>query len=123
MGFVLFYYLMWFGLCVFLLMLIGKSLQVGWFVEVWGRDCVCQVVLDEVLWLGEGFLLYGLVGGVYDVCQLVLLIIEGQVVENQLCCLMVLDGVEIIGIECDVLDCVCILFDGNDFEVLDCVCM
>ena len=119
MGSVLFYHLTRSGPRALLPMLIGKSLQAGWPVEVRGRDRARQVALDEALWLGEGFVPHGLAGGAHDARQPVLLTIEGQAAENQPRCLMVLDGAEITGTECDALDRACILFDGNDPEALD----
>lgn len=119
MGAALFYHLTHSGPGQLLPMLIGKSLQAGWRVEVRGRDRARQAGLDEHLWLGEGFLPHGLAGGPHDARQPVLLTTEGQPAGNMARCLIVLEGAEVGGGECAALDRVCIVFDGNDPEALD----
>ncbi|MCV2446887.1 DNA polymerase III subunit chi [Paracoccus sp. DMF] len=119
MGAALFYHLTRSGPGQLLPMLIGKSLQAGWRVEVRGRDRARQAGLDEQLWLGEGFLPHGLAGGPHDARQPVLLTIEGQAAGNAPRCLIALDGAAVAGDECAGLERVCIVFDGNDSEALD----
>ena len=119
MGSALFYHLTRSGPVQLLPILIGKSLQAGWRVELRGRDRARQVALDERLWLGEGFLPHGLAGGVHDARQPVLLTVEGQAAGNAARCLIALEGAEVSGAECMALERACIVFDGNDPEALE----
>ena len=119
MGSALFYHLTRSGPGQLLPMLIGKSLQAGWRVELRGRDRARQVALDEALWQGEGFLPHGLAGGPHDARQPALLTVEGQAAANAPRCLIALDGAEVSGAECAALDRACIVFDGNDPEALE----
>ena len=115
----LFYHLTRSGPGQLLPMLIGKSLQAGWRVELRGRDRARQAALDEALWQGEGFLPHGLAGGPHDARQPALLTVEGQAAANAPRCLIALDGAEVSGEECGRLERACIVFDGNDPEALD----
>ena len=115
----LFYHLTRSGPAQLLPMLIGKSLQAGWRVELRGRDRARQVALDEALWQGEGFLPHGLAGGPHDARQPALLTVEGQAAANAPRCLIALDGAEVSGAECAGLERACIVFDGNDPEALE----
>ena len=115
----LFYHLTRSGPAQLLPMLIGKSLQTGWRVELRGRDRARQVALDEALWQGEGFLPHGLAGGPHDARQPALLTVEGQAAANAPRCLIALDGAEVSGAECAALERACIVFDGNDPEALE----
>ena len=119
MGNALFYPLTRSGPGQLLPMLIGKSLQAGWRVELRGRDRARQVALDEALWQGEGFLPHGLAGGPHDARQPALLTVEGQAAANAPRCLIALDGAEVTGAECAGLERACIVFDGNDPEALE----
>lgn len=119
MGSALFYHLTRSGPAQLLPMLIGKSLQAGWRVELRGRDRARQVALDEALWQGEGFLPHGLAGGPHDARQPALLTVEGQPAPNAPRCLIALDGAEVTGAECAGLERACIVFDGNDPEALE----
>lgn len=119
MGSALFYHLTRSGPEQLLPMLIGKSLQAGWRIELRGRDRARQVALDERLWLGDGFLPHGLAGGAQDARQPVLLTTEGQAAANAALCLIVLDGAEVQAPECAARERTCILFDGNDPEALE----
>ena len=119
MGSALFYHLTRSGPGQLLPMLIGKSLQAGWRVELRGRDRARQVALDEALWQGEGFLPHGLAGGPHDARQPALLTVEGQAAANAPRCLIALDGAEVSGAECAGLERACIVFDGNDPEALE----
>ena len=119
MGSALFYHLTRSGPAQLLPMLIGKSLQAGWRVELRGRDRARQVALDEALWQGEGFLPHGLAGGPHDARQPALLTVEGQAAANAPRCLIALDGAEVTGAECAGLERACIVFDGNDPEALE----
>ena len=115
----LFYHLTRSGPAQLLPMLIGKSLQAGWRVELRGRDRARQAALDEALWQGEGFLPHGLAGGPHDARQPALLTVEGQAAANAPRCLIALDGAEVTGAECAGLERACIVFDGNDPEALE----
>ncbi|SIQ41259.1 DNA polymerase III, chi subunit [Paracoccus thiocyanatus] len=119
MGSALFYHLTRSGPAQLLPMLVGKSLQAGWRVELRGRDRARQAALDESLWLGEGFLPHGLAGGPHDARQPVLLTVEGQAAANAARCLIALDGAEVAGAECQALERACIVFDGNDPQALE----
>lgn len=119
MGSALFYHLTRSTPGQLLPMLIGKSLQAGWRVELRGRDRVRQAALDEMLWLGDGFLPHGLAGGAHDVRQPVLLTVEGQPATNAPSCLIAVAGADVSGDECARLERACILFDGNDPEAVD----
>ena len=119
MGNALFYHLTRSGPAQLLPMLIGKSLQAGWRVELRGRDRARQAALDAALWQGEGFLPHGLAGGPHDDRQPALLTVEGQAAANAPRCLIALDGAEVTGAECAELERACIVFDGNDPEALE----
>ncbi len=119
MGNALFYHLTRSGPAQLLPMLIGKSLQAGWRVELRGRDRARQVALDESLWQGEGFLPHGLAGGPHDDRQPVLLTVEGQEATNAPRCLIALDGAGVTGPECARLERACVVFDGNDPSELE----
>lgn len=119
MGSALFYHLSQSGPGQLLPMLIGKSLQAGWRVEVRGRDRARQAGLDERLWLGEGFLPHGLAGGPHDARQPVLLTVEGQAAGNAPRCLIALEGAEVLATEIPGLERACLVFDGNDPAALE----
>ncbi|WP_347266128.1 DNA polymerase III subunit chi [Paracoccus sp. (in: a-proteobacteria)] len=119
MGAALFYHLTRSGPAQLLPMLIGKSLQSGWRVELRGRDRARRQDLDDSLWLGEGFVPHGLAGGAHDARQPVLLTLEGEAAANDPLCLIALDGAAVSGGECRALERACILFDGNDPAALE----
>lgn len=115
MGNALFYHLTRSPAEALLPVLIGKSLQAGWRVELRGTDRERLTRLDERLWLDEGFLPHGLAGGPHDARQPVLLTLSGQPHDsNAAACLMALDGAEVTAEECTALQRACILFDGNN---------
>lgn len=114
MGNALFYHLTRSPAEQLLPVLIGKSLQAGWRVELRGTDPSRMQRLDEHLWRGEGFLPHGLAGGPHDARQPVLLTIADQGATNAPSCLMALDGVRIDPAECSGLERCCIIFDGGD---------
>ncbi|UXU73753.1 MULTISPECIES: DNA polymerase III subunit chi [unclassified Paracoccus (in: a-proteobacteria)] len=119
MGAALFYHLTRSGPGQLLPMLIGKSLQAGWPVELRGRDPARQQALDEALWLAEGFLPHGVAGGDDDARQPVLLTLQGQPAANAPRCLIAVDGAQVEAAEVAALDRVCIVFDGNDPQALE----
>lgn len=114
MGSALFYHLTRSPAEQLLPVLIGKSLQAGWRVELRGTDPARMQRLDDHLWRGEGFLPHGLAGGPHDPRQPVLLTVAGQAAANTPSCLMALDGVQVDPGECTDLQRCCIIFDGGD---------
>lgn len=94
--------------------LIGKSLEAGWRVELRGTDPDRMDWLDRQLWQGDGFLPHGLAGGPHDARQPVLLTLPGQPASNEAACLMALDGVEVAPEEIAGFQRSCIIFDGGD---------
>ncbi|SES88419.1 DNA polymerase III subunit chi [Paracoccus homiensis] len=114
MGNALFYHLTRSPAEQLLPVLIGKSLQAGWRVELRGADPTRMQRLDDHLWRGEGFLPHGLAGGPHDPRQPVLLTVAGQAAANTPSCLMALDGVQVDPAECTDLERCCIIFDGGD---------
>lgn len=114
MGNALFYHLTRSPAEQLLPVLIGKSLQAGWRVELRGTDPTRMQRLDDHLWRVEGFLPHGLAGGPHDPRQLVLLTVAGQAAANTPSCLMALDGVQVDPAECTDLERCCIIFDGGD---------
>lgn len=122
MGSALFYHLTRSAPEMLLPMLVGKSLAVGWRVELRGTQRHALERLDESLWQGDGFLPHGLAGGPHDALQPVLLTVtgaEGQGAANDPACLMAVHGAEVAPEECLRLERTCILFDGNDPQALD----
>ncbi|AUH63007.1 DNA polymerase III subunit chi [Paracoccus zhejiangensis] len=116
MGNALFYHLTRSPAEQLLPVLIGKSLQAGWRVELRATTRDRLERLDERLWQGDGFLPHGLAGGPHDARQPVLMTVAGQAAGNNPSCLMALDGAEVTPEECGGLQRACILFDGNDPE-------
>ena len=114
MGNALFYHLTRSPAEQLLPVLIGKSLQAGWRVELRGTDPARMQRLDDHLWRGDGFLPHGLAGGAHDPRQPVLLTVAGQAAANTPSCLMALDGVQVDPGECTDLQRCCIIFDGGD---------
>ncbi|MBU3028876.1 DNA polymerase III subunit chi [Paracoccus marinaquae] len=114
MGNALFYHLTRSPAESLLPVLIGKSLQAGWRVELRGTDPQRMDWLDRQLWQGDGFLPHGLAGGPHDARQPVLLTLAGQPAANDPACLMALDGAEVAAAECQSLQRSCIIFDGGD---------
>ncbi|MDP5306872.1 DNA polymerase III subunit chi [Paracoccus spongiarum] len=114
MGNALFYHLIRSPAEKLLPVLIGKSLQAGWRVELRGTDPARMDWLDRQLWLDDGFLPHGLAGGAHDARQPVLLTLPGQAPANAPACLMTLNGAEVTPDEVARLDRACLIFDGGD---------
>lgn len=114
MGNALFYHLTRSPAETLLPVLIGKSLQAGWRVELRGTDPIRMDRLDRQLWLAEGFLPHGLAGGPHDARQPVLLTLPGQAATNDPACLIALDGAEVAAAELAGLSRACLVFDGGD---------
>ena len=115
MGNALFYHLTRSPADALVPVLIGRSLQAGWRVELRSPDRDRLNRLDEALWQGDGFLPHGFAGGPHDARQPVLLTVEGQPSGgNAALCLLALDGAAVTAAECAALNRACILFDGND---------
>lgn len=113
MGTVLFYHLTRTPLEATLPSLLEKARNAGLQVLVRGASEERLEWLDEALWLGEGFLPHGRVGGEYDADQPVLLS-TGVEAPNGAECLMVIDGAEVDPGEVNGMKKVCVLFDGGD---------
>ncbi len=120
MGSAFFYHLTRSPLEATLPMLLAKSLQAGWHVVVRGTDAARLDWLDQKLWLGgeEEFLPHGLAGGRHDAMQPILLT-TGIEAPNGAQCLMAVDGAAVAPEECQGLERVCVIFDGNDPDAVD----
>lgn len=119
MGRVLFYHLTDMPLEATLPLLLGKSLEAGYQVDVRGTDPERLDWLDQKLWLepADGFLPHGLAGGPHDALQPVLLTRDASV-RQATHCLMAIDGAEVAPEEPSGLQRVCILFDGHDEQAV-----
>ena len=115
MGKVLFYHLTRRALPEALAPLLDKSLERGWRVLVRGTDPDRLDRLDAALWLGpeERFLPHGRAGGSHDADQPVLLT-TGTEAPNGAVCLVAVDGAPVSPADANVMERVCILFDGRD---------
>lgn len=120
MGAAFFYHLTARPLEATLPMLLGKARQAGWRVCVRGANARRMEWLDERLWQidGDPFLPHGLAGGVHDADQPVLLTLTPEIA-NGAQCLMTVDGADVAADEVQMLERVCVLFDGNDPGALD----
>ncbi|MCF2903644.1 DNA polymerase III subunit chi [Octadecabacter sp. CECT 8868] len=119
MGAAYFYHLTSASLEQTLPMLLSKSRDAGWAVEVRGVDKHAMERLDQALWNGlpEGFLPHGMAGGDHDADQPILLTTGGG--GNAASCLMSVHGADVTPEEVEAADRVCVLFDGYDGEALD----
>lgn len=99
--------------------LLEKARGAGWRIAVRGRAPDRLAWLDDRLWLGpeEGFLPHGLAGGPHDALQPILLTASPEAA-NDPACVMAIDGAEVSPDEVNVLERVCILFDGTDPEAV-----
>lgn len=115
MGRVLFYHLTHSALEETLPLLLGKSLEAGFQVDVRGSDPGRLGWLDQKLWLGpeESFLPHGLAGGPHDALQPVLLT-SAETARSTTACVMAIDGAKVAPSEPEALERVCILFDGHN---------
>jgi len=105
-------------------LLLAKSLEAGWRVLVRGRAPALIDRLDRQLWISpaEGFLPHGIAGGPHDADQPVLLTVDdtpAPAAPNRPACLIAIDNAAVSGDEAQVLDRVCILFDGADPAAID----
>lgn len=121
MGNALFYHLTRSPAARLVPLLLGKSLQAGWRVELRGTDRARMARLDDELWLAEGFLPHGMAGGPHDAAQPVLLTVAGEGHGGAVAaeCLIALDGAAVAPEECTAAQRLCIVFDGNDPPALD----
>lgn len=120
MGNALFYHLTRSPAARLVPLLLGKSLQAGWRVELRGTDRARMARLDDELWLAEGFLPHGMAGGPHDAMQPVLLTLGGAEGGNTGAdCLIALDGAAVAPEECVAAQRICIVFDGNDPPALE----
>jgi DNA polymerase-3 subunit chi len=99
--------------------LLGKSREAGWVIEVRGTNADAMARLDQALWQGppDGFLPHGLAGGDHDVDQPILLT-SGQAAQNMSNCVMYVHGAEVGADEVKTAERVCVLFDGHDGEAV-----
>lgn len=120
MGAAYFYHLTRAPLEVTLAQLIGKARGAGWRVAVRGTEAAQMAWLDDKLWQGadDSFLPHGLAPGPHDGDQPVLLTTSSDIA-NQAPCLMALGGAAIEPSEVNILQRVCVLFDGNDPAAVD----
>lgn len=101
-----------------LAMLLPKALGAGWRVAVRGTDAGALERLDTQLWNGDGFLPHGLVGGLHDADQPVLLTTNAET-PNGASCVMAVDGATIAPEEANALERVCLLFEGGDAAAVE----
>lgn len=130
MGSALFYHLTRSGADSLLSVLVAKSRQAGWRVELRGVSPDRMEMLDQAMWQGDGFVPHGLAGGPHDARQPVLLTVAGpdvagqdavasgdvagQGAANEPDCIVALDGAGLSAAECAGAQRVCVVFDGND---------
>ena len=119
MGAAFFYHLTRSSLDEALSLLIDRSLGNGWRVAVRGTEAGRLEWLDQKLWMGpeEQFLPHGMAGGAHDALQPVLLT-TGAERPNDAACLMAIDRADVAPDEVNMLDRVCIVFDGYDHDQL-----
>lgn len=101
-------------------MLLGKSREAGWTVEVRGTEPSAMEQLDKALWTGppEGFLPHGLAGGEHDAEQPILLTTDAGASQGA-SCLMSVHGADVSAEQVQAAQRVCVLFDGHDTEALN----
>ena len=101
-------------------MLLAKSREAGWVIEVRGTERAAMERLDAALWQGppDGFLPHGLAGGAHDADQPVLLTV-GQNAGNHPTAVLSVHGADVTGAEVQAMARVSILFDGHDGAALD----
>lgn len=119
MGAVYFYHLTQASVEQTLPVLLSKSREAGWVVEVRGVDSGAMERLDKALWTGppESFLPHGLAGGEHDADQPILLTVAAGAA-NAPTCLMSVHGADISPEEVQAAERVCVLFDGHDGDAL-----
>ncbi|SLN18508.1 DNA polymerase III subunit chi [Pseudooctadecabacter jejudonensis] len=119
MGAVYFYHLTQASVAQTLAMLLDKSRQAGWVIEVRGTDPAAMARLDQALWAGppEGFLPHGLAGGDHDADQPILLT-TGQGAANAPTCVMSVDGADVTPDEVRASERACVIFDGHDGDAV-----
>ena len=120
MGAAFFYHLTQTPLENTLPMLIAKSREKGWRIEVRGQDADRMAQLDVALWRGpdDSFAPHGIAGGSHDADQPVLLT-TGAGAANAPACLMAVHGAAVTADEVSALARTCILFDGLDADAVD----
>lgn len=113
----MFYHLTDSPLEVTLPLLLAKSLQAGFQVDLRGPDRDRLEALDKQLWQGpeEGFLPHGLAGGPHDAIQPVLLT-TATTARKGTNCVMAIDGAEVTPEEPAGLERLCILFADGDAQ-------
>lgn len=127
MGAVYFYHLTSSTLEQTLPMLLGKSREAGWVIEVRGTEAGAMARLDAALWQGppDSFAAHGLAGGPQDADQPVLLTTQAPDLgaapsaANNPTALMAVHGAPVTPEEVAALQRVAILFDGNDSAAVE----
>lgn len=102
--------------------LIGKAFESGLRVALRGTARERMEALDRALWLGDGFLPHGLAGGPHDAEQPALLCWDATPapeLPNRPGCLIALDAAPVEAGEAQVLERLCIVFDGLDPVAVD----
>lgn len=101
--------------------MLAKSLERGWRVEVRGRDRAAMEALDLALWSHDqaGFLPHGLAGGPQDARQPVLLTTEPTPAGGPREALFLIDRAAFDTGEAASLTRTALLFDGHDDEALE----
>lgn len=97
--------------------ILPRAVAMGWRVMLRGTDAGRIADLDAALWQTDGFLPHGIVGGLYDGDQPILLGDGG--LADGIRALALVDGAKCTVAEAMALERVWILFDGNDPMALD----
>lgn len=97
--------------------ILPRAVAMGWRVMLRGTDAGRIAALDAALWQTDGFLPHGIVGGLHDSDQPILLG-EGGLADG-IRALALVDGAKCSLAEAMALERVWILFDGNDPAALD----
>ena len=97
--------------------ILPRAVAMGWRVMLRGTDAGRIAALDAALWQTDGFLPHGIVGGLHDSDQPILLG-EGGLADG-IRALALVDGAKCSLAEAMALERVWILFDGNDPVALE----
>jgi DNA polymerase-3 subunit chi len=97
--------------------ILPRAVAMGWRVMLRGTDAARIAELDAALWQADGFLPHGIVGGLHDADQPILL--GGGVLADGIRALALVDGAKCSLAEAEALERVWILFDGNDPVALE----
>lgn len=117
MALVMFYHLTHSRPAQTLAAILPRAVAMGWRVMLRGTDAGRIADLDAALWQTDGFLPHGIVGGLFDGDQPILLGDGG--LADGIRALALVDGAKCTLSEAMALERVWILFDGNDPMALD----